>query len=71
MARVTKNNIKKKDEPQPVHVCGDCGWGKFYYEHSNLDMKGNPICLICPFDDKRQKVRSQKACNKWKPKPNK
>lgn len=48
MARTTKNNIKKKDEPKPVHTCGECGWGKFYYEHSNLDMAGNPICLKCP-----------------------
>lgn len=27
MARTTKNNIKKKDEPKPVHTCGECGWG--------------------------------------------
>lgn len=46
MARTTKNNIKKKDEPKPVHTCGECGWGKFYYEHSNLDMDGNPICTF-------------------------
>ena len=26
MARTTKNNIKKKDEPKPVHTCGECGW---------------------------------------------
>lgn len=49
MARTTKNNIKKKDEPKPVHTCGDCGWGKYYYDHTNLDMDGNPICLKCPF----------------------
>lgn len=24
MARTTKNNIKKKDEPKPVHTCGEC-----------------------------------------------
>ena len=27
MVRTTKNNIKKKDEPKPVHTCGNCGWG--------------------------------------------
>lgn len=68
MARTTKNNIKKKDEPKPVHTCGDCGWGKFYYEHSNLDMDGNPICLKFPFVENRSMIRSEKACDKWKKK---
>lgn len=54
MVRTTKNNIKKKDEPKPVHTCGECGWGKYYYDHSNLDMDGNPICLKCPFVEKSQ-----------------
>lgn len=66
MARTTKNNIKKKDEPKPVHTCGECGWGKFYYEHSNLDMAGNPICLKCPFVENHSMIRSEKACDKWK-----
>lgn len=61
MARTTKNNIKKKDEPKPVHTCGECGWGKFYYEHSNLDMDGNPICLKCPFVENRSIIRSEKS----------
>lgn len=60
MARTTKNNIKKKDEPKPVHTCGECGWGKFYYEHSNLDMDGNPICLKCPFVENCSIIRSEK-----------
>lgn len=54
MVRTTKNNIKKKDEPKPVHTCGECGWGKYYYDHSNLDMDGNPICLKCPFVENGQ-----------------
>lgn len=66
MARTAKNNIKKKDEPQPVHTCGDCGCGKFYYEHSNFDMDGNPICLKCPFVENHSMIRSEKACDKWK-----
>lgn len=53
MVRTTKNNIKKKDEPKPVHTCGNCGWGKYYYDHSNLDMDGNPICLKCSFVEKQ------------------
>lgn len=57
MVRTTKNNIKKKDEPKPVHTCGNCGWGKYYYDHSNLDMDGNPICLKCPFVENRSIIR--------------
>lgn len=68
MARVVKKPIKKKDEPQPVHKCGDCGNGSFYYEHSNLDINGKPICLKCPFVENRSMIRSEKACDKWKPK---
>ena len=66
MVRTTKNNIKKKDEPKPVHTCGNCGWGKYYHDHSNLDMDGNPICLKCPFVGNRSIIRSGKACDKWK-----
>jgi hypothetical protein len=54
MARTTKNNIKKKDEPKPVHTCGECGWGKFYYEHSNLDMAGEPDLFKMPVCRKSQ-----------------
>lgn len=61
MVRTTKNNIKKKDEPKPVHTCGNCGWGKYYYDHSNLDMDGNPICLKCPFVENRSIIRSEKS----------
>lgn len=68
MARVAKKPIKKKDEPQPVHTCGDCGNGSFYYEHSNLDINGKPICLKCPYVENRSMIRSEKACDKWKPK---
>lgn len=60
MARTTKNNIKKEDEPKPVHTCGECGWGKFYYEHSNLDMDGDPIYLKCPFIKNCGIIRSEK-----------
>jgi hypothetical protein len=67
MAR-TKNNIKKKDEPQPVHTCGECGWGTFYNIPNNLDLNGKPICLSCPFETKRLMIRSEKACDKWKKK---
>lgn len=48
------------------HTCGDCGWGKFTYEHQNLDWQRKPICLICPFTENRRRIRSEKACEKWK-----
>lgn len=68
MARTTKTNIKKKDKPKPVHTCGDCGCGKFYYTDSNLDIEGKPICLKCPYVENRCMIRSEKACDKWKKK---
>lgn len=61
---------KKKEEKPPVyldHVCGDCGWGKYYYDFSNLDLTGKPICLDCPYTENRKRIRSEKACDKWKP----
>lgn len=65
---------KKEAEKPPVyldHFCGDCGWGAFYFEHSNLDINGNPICLDCPYTENRKRIRSEKACSKWKPKKKK
>lgn len=62
---------KKKDRNVPEyrkHVCGECGWGEFSYEFRNLDVNGNPICLKCPFISKYMKIRSEPACDKWKPK---
>lgn len=50
------------------HFCGDCGWGKFYYDFKNLDIEGKPICLRCPYTENRVRIRSEKACDKWKPK---
>lgn len=60
MARTAKTNVKNKDEPKPVHICGDCGWGEFYYTHSNLDMEGKPICLKCPYVQNRSMIRSER-----------
>lgn len=68
MARSSKSNMKKKDEPQLIHTCGDCGWGVFYDEPHNLDLNGRPICLKCPYTENRKRIRSEKACDKWKPK---
>lgn len=65
---------KKKEKEKvtsPVYVnhnCGDCGWGVFDYENSNLDLNGKPICLECPYTENRKRIRSEKACDKWKPK---
>ena len=47
---------------------GECGWGEFYFKHSNLDMDGKPISLKCPFVQNRSMIRSEKACDKWKKK---
>lgn len=64
MARTAKTNVKKKDEPKPVHICGDCGWGEYYYTHSNLDIEGKPICIKCPYVDNRSRfVRKRLVTN--------
>lgn len=54
MVRTTKNNIKKKDEPKPVHTCGNCGWGKYYYDHSNLEYGREPNLFKMPVCRKSQ-----------------
>lgn len=65
--QITKSAVTKNKPPEYLsHTCGDCGWGTFYYDHSNLDMNGKPICLTCPYH-KWKKIRSEKACDKWKP----
>lgn len=56
----------KKSEDKE-HTCGDCGWGEFFYDHQNLDLNDKPICLTCPYH-KHKKIRSEKACDKWKQK---
>lgn len=61
---------KKKIEQAPAymnHTCGDCGWGKFTNESSNLDMNGKPICLDCPYTKDRRMIRCERACDRWKP----
>lgn len=62
---------KQSIDVYKLHTCGDCGWGKFSYEIANLDLGGHPICLDCPFVENRRKIRSEKACDKWKPKKEK
>lgn len=64
-----KEKTKTSNTPNNIqHTCGDCGWGKFYYDFTNLDVKGNPICLECPFTTDRKRIRSERACDKWKAK---
>lgn len=70
MAKKKQTRITTKKEDYHEHVCGDCGWGEFTFEHNNLDIKGKPITLICPFN-KFRKIRSETACKDWKPKANK
>lgn len=69
--QTTKAAATKNKTPEYLnHTCGDCGWGVFTYEHSNLDISGKPICLDCPYTKNRRKIRSERACEKWKPKYN-
>lgn len=65
--QTTKPAAQVKPPDYLGHTCGDCGRGVFSYEFSNLDLKGKPICLSCPHH-KWMKIRSTKACDKWKPK---
>lgn len=62
---------KKKLEIKETHTCGECRFGVPDMDHSNLDMQGKPICVVCPYDKKRERIRSEKACDKWKPKQKK
>lgn len=68
MAKKKITEKRQSIEPYKLHTCGDCGWGKFTYEIGNLDLAGRPICLKCTFVENRRKIRSEKACDKWKAK---
>lgn len=64
-------NVVKQVVTKTNHYCGDCGHGVWYFDHENLDTDGKPICLNCPFVTNRKMIRSEKACDKWKPKARK
>lgn len=70
MAKKQVQKTKKNEHEYILHTCGECGWGKFTYEMGNLDLAGKPICLECPHTEKRRRIRSERACDKWKPKRN-
>lgn len=53
------------------HTCGECCWGEFTFEFQNLNIDGKPICLDCPYTENRRRIRSERACDKWKPKKHK
>lgn len=62
---------KVSEQKQPEHynkTCGECGNGRFFYDIDNLDLDGKPICLDCPYTENRKRIRSERACDKWKPK---
>lgn len=71
MARkqTAKTAARNKAPEYLSHVCGDCDFGVPYYD-GHLDMHGNPVLLGCPFH-KWKRVRSEKACDKWKAKKQK
>lgn len=62
---------KVSEQKQPEYynkTCGECGNGRFFYDIGNLDLNGKPICLDCPYTENRKRIRSERACDKWKPK---
>lgn len=63
-----KKVVEQKQPEYYNKTCGECGWGSFYYDIQNLDLNGNPICLYCPYTENRKPIRSERACDKWKPK---
>lgn len=67
MAKKVPSPKNKGIEEYKLHTCGDCGWGTFTYELSNLDLAGKPICLDCSHSENRKRIRSERACDKWKP----
>lgn len=57
----------KNNSPEVLHYCGDCGCGTWDMKPENRDVyAGRPICVICS-ESGAMRVRSQKACDKWKP----
>ncbi len=59
---------KKKITQQTNQYCGNCGFGEWFYDSSNLGLDGKPICLICPHTKGRKRIRSERGCERWKPK---
>lgn len=63
-----KGMAKKKITQQTDQYCGNCGFGEWFYDSSNLDFDDKPICLICPYTKERKRIRSERGCERWKPK---
>lgn len=68
MAIKKKKLLEEKAPEYLLHTCGECEMGVPDTDHSNLDYQGRPICLTCPYETKRKRIRSERACDKWKPK---
>lgn len=68
MAIKKKKLLEEKAPEHLLHTCGECGWGTFYYVPENMDLNGKPICLSCQFTEERKRIRSERACDKWKAK---
>lgn len=64
--QILKAAAKNNEAEYLNHTCGDCGWGEFVNELSNLDLNGKPICLLCPHTPNRKRIRSERACVRWK-----
>jgi hypothetical protein len=61
-----KVNKTRVDESRTLYTCGSCGWGIWDTSHHNMDMDGKPICLVCKWEEKRKRIRSESACEHWK-----
>lgn len=57
--------------PKTLRTCGECGWGIWDMSHINRDLKGEPICVVCKFEERRKRIRTETACENWKPREEK
>lgn len=62
MARARSRTV----EQEKGRTCGNCGWGIWDRSHINIDLDGNPICLVCKWEENRKRIRTEEACKHWK-----
>lgn len=59
-----KRIIRKREVKEERHTCGECGRATWYWAHQHLDCDGRPICVSCPFQE-RKMIRTEYACKKF------
>ena len=67
MKRVTRKNKLTAKEVLNRHYCVECAFAKDDMKFENLNLKGEPFMLICPFD-RWKKFHNDIACNRFMPK---